>query len=273
MVGGAFWWAKNNPEMTNGEVTLKIDGPIRSFIQVEDKNRDGIADWQEALAPKKAVDLDGISSTTPYVPKTKTGEALLDLTEKYLTAKANGDTTFSSEELLNETSKDLASSSRDKQYTKADINLRYSDDSTSLRNYGNAVVEAIMDHPLPSGTRNELEILNDALIKDNEEILKELDPIIEAYSGTLADMLVMPVPQTMAVEHLALTNVYRAILEDIKAFREVFNDAMPSMLRTRRYPADNIALYTAITNMYQKLDRLGIKWSSEDIASTLIKVE
>ncbi len=274
MVGATLWWSKNHPQAPNeGEVTLNFVGPDRTFIQISDQNSNNIPDWQEALVKGESVSLDGISSTTVYAPETETGKALMTMTEQYLLAKANDEGEYSLEELLDETDQNLTNSAQDEQYQEIDINLKPTIDATALRNYGNAIVDTLLDHPLPPGTRNELEILNDALARDKYEILAELDPIIKAYEGTLADMLIMPVPQNMAAEHLALTNVYKALLEDIKAFRGVFDDAVPSLLRTRRYPADNIALYTAITNLYEKLDRLGIKWSSEDSAATLIKIE
>lgn len=273
MVGGTFWWSTTHVKNINsGKVTIGAIAPLRTFIEVGDIDGDRIPDWQDALASGEVIDLDEISSTSPYAPDTETGKALIKLTEKYLMAKAEGGD-ISSQKVADETSLNLSLGSIDPQYEKKDINLIPNNDAPSLRRYGNGIVQAIIDQPIPVGTRNELEILNDALIKDDEKILTELDPIIEAYTGTLNAMLVMPVPDKLAIEHVALTNVYRAILEDIKAFRYVFDDAVPSMLRTRRYPADNIALYTAITNLYEKIDSFGIKWSSADIASTLIKVE
>ena len=275
LVGAVLWWnLKYATEDGAASISLLPESGTRTFIGVSDTNQDGIPDWKEALAAEQSVSLDTISTSTPYDPETKTGKVLKSITEKYLETKAtNGDVSYDLAGLLSAAENDLASSSMSQIYQMSDFNLTNRSDETTLRQYGNEVVNAVIDHPLPTGTRNELEILSDALINDDETILKELDPIIYSYQATIADMLLMPVPEVMANEHLALTNVYQALLEDIQAFRAVFTDAVPSLLRTRRYPTDNVALYTTITNVYEKLDRLGIKWSSEGTVQKLIKVE
>ncbi len=168
---------------------------------------------------------------------------------------------------------DLAEISLDKLYGSSDINTVPDNSLVTLRTYGNRVAAIALDNAPPAGTEDELTILNRALTRKDPELLRELDPTIAAYENMLAAMLVAPVPSSMAAEHLALTNVYQSLLNDIKAFRSVFTDALPTMLRFRRYPADAEALYLAINDLYLKLHRNGIQWSEADRASKFIAIE
>ena len=88
-----------------------------------------------------------------------------------------------------------------------------------------------------------------------------------------AAMLSTPVPSSLIREHLSLINVYQALAVDIKSFRNVLTDALPAMVRLRRYPSDAGALYTAISNLYLKLNEVGIQWSESDTASRFISIE
>jgi hypothetical protein len=274
MIGGAFYFSQatsSTKVVKKPDFTIPPEEFSRKYIEVKDTNNDLIPDWQEAFAQGQ-VNLDGISSTTPFVPETKTGQLVVSLAENYMAAKANGNNTVSVDELVSEAAKEVSKVGIDKQFTVADINIITDNDPASLRKYGNQVAKVILDQTLPAGTKNEVEILTSALENSDPQMITGLDPIITAYEKMLKEMLLMPVPESLATDHLALTNVYQALLSDIKAFRMVFEDAIPTLIRLRRHPADVNALYTSLINLYTKLDEAGIEWKEGDTASLLIKV-
>src|SRR5690606_29771417 len=105
------------------------------------------------------------------------------------------------------------------------------------------------------------------LLRNDPDVLNQLDPIITSYENMIESMLKAPVPSTLVKEHLSLINVYQALVNDIKAFQKVFEDALPTMLRFRRYQADAEALYLAISGVYTALDKHGVTWTDADVAS------
>jgi len=274
LILGAYWLKINQPpKPMSGTVEMRPNTFSRSFINVTDKNGDGLPDWQEALAVGEVMNLDEISTTTPYEPSSETGRALYLLTQKYIMAKNSSDTPVSAETIVNDVNQYINSRLlNDEIITLERINIYSNNSELAVRKYGNAVAELMYAYPVPENIRDEMTILNDALLKNNPEILGELKTIIAAYETMLEGMLTIPVPSDFATEHLALTNVYQSLIVDLGAFSGVFDDALPTLVRLRRYPEDADRLYTSIINLYQKMHVRGIKWSNEDVAAKLITV-
>lgn len=262
LVSVAFVISRNRTEFTNS-----IDGqpdnlPIRSFIAVTDQDKDSIPDWQNSF-DISTINLD---NTATY-PVTKTTSLAVDLALRSLNSEESR-----SDETMAEIGINLAKSNLDKQYTKNDILVSEDNSSYALRNYGNQVANIAIKNAPPAGTENELMVLNRAFLHDDSETLAGLDPTIVSYEKMLEEMLNTPVPSSLVREHLSLINVYQAILNNVKAFRNVFDDALPAMTRFRRYQADAEALYWAISNLYLKLHENGIQWTKADTASRFIEI-
>lgn len=261
LVAGAFLL---RPEMNAGIGNSIENGSltVREFIPVKDSDRNGIPDWQEIFAVS-TINLEDLTSTGST---TYTGHLITSLAD-YLSEEGS-----SASEALSLIGMELAAASTDTQYTNADIIVSEDNSETALRSYGNAVAAIALGYPLPPGTKNELAIMEEYSMNDDPEVLSGLDPIIETYSAMRNDMLELPVPSSMVREHLSLTNVYNALFVDITAFSRIEEDALPTTLRYKRYPADAAALKKAISNLYLKLHQNGIQWSDEDTASRFIEI-
>jgi len=197
----------------------------------------------------------------------------VELTRAALIENAQNDPNFSAEKFIDETVKSLQAEAVDEQFTRDDILISSNDQVANWRSYGNRVAVIIISNAMEGEVRSELEVLNDALRLDDPIILEELDPRIKSYEKMLAEMLSTPVPESLVREHLSLINVYQALLSDNKAFRNVLDDAIPSMMRFRRYFFDANALYTGLVNLYEKLDEAGIQWNEGDAASQLVSAD
>lgn len=265
MVGGSYVLSQNKEASPKNQLTAIVkEEPIRSFIKVTDEDQDGLPDWQNSLTTP-VIELDEEEAETEEL--TKTAAFAIELATRSNTA------TPDSLGVVRDLGTAVARSALDKQYTTADIVV--SDDNTpfALRAYGNAVAKIVLDNSVPPGTKDELEVLNSALLRNDASLLVELDPTIESYEKMTSAMLKTTVPSSLVREHLSLINVYQALTNDIKAFRNAFTDALPAMSRFRRYPSDAEALYVAVSALYLKLNQEGIKWTEADIASRFIKVE
>ncbi len=253
---------KEDREETN-KVAPTLVSNTRTFINITDKNFDGIPDWQESLNIP-TIHLGGENNSATM---TKTAALAVTLaTQSYIGNTSGNQNTDS---LLSQ----VRQESLDIQYDRSDIKVGSSNNQEILRTYGNKVAAITFDFAPPANTDNELLIVNRALNRNKAEILNDLDPIIESYEKMISAMLATEVPPSLVKEHLSLINVYNAILKDIKAFKNLFNDAFPAMARLQRYQSDTEALYLAISNLYLSLDKLGIKWNNNDIASRFIKIE
>lgn len=265
MVAGSFWLSRGkvseNPEAI---ITIKTevgDQPIRGYIPVTDNDADGLPDWQNSF-DIATVYIDD----KPEETLTRTGALAVDLATRANSGPTGVDT------VLADIGTSLTREMLDKDYGMANITLSDDNSLTAKKAYGNRVAAIALDNAPPKGTEGELVVLNRALLRDDPTIITALDPTIVAYEKMLKDMLETPVPSSLAREHLSLINVYQALINDIKAFRYIFDDALPAMTRFRRYQADAEALYTAIGMLYQKLHDEGIQWNEYDPASKLVKV-
>lgn len=261
MVGSAWLWRPDtSTDTANGN--LPTPAAIRTFISVKDSDSNGIPDWQESFA-LGTIDLN---ASTTNATTTRTGLLASALAYELISGEGNTD------DVLAKLSGDLATESLDTQYTEADIKITTDNGQEAWRKYGNQVAAIANAYPLPANTPNEVEILHQAFLRNDPTILAQLDPAIAAYDAMVKDMLALPVPSSLTKEHLSLINVYVALLNDLKAFRQAYEDSLPAVLRFRRYPADAGALYTAISNLYVKLDESGIQWSDTDEASKFIEI-
>ena len=265
IVAGSFWLSKEKPLGNDSIVAVKAEEdnvPLRGFIPVNDQDSDGLPDWQNTF-----------DIATVYVDEkpeedlTRTGALAAELATRIIAG--NEDPSVISSDINADIDKEFI----DKDYTVADIKTIQDNSREALKAYGNEVASIAFRHAPPRTTESELAVLNRALLRNDPEILAGLDPTITSYENMLADMLDTPVPESLTREHLALINVYQAILNDIKAFRGVFNDALPSIARFNRYTADVTALDAAIIMLYEKLYLNGILWSENDPAFQLIKIE
>lgn len=264
LLTGAFL-LKPDRSITPAEGTSAEPTALRNFIPVQDSDNNGIPDWQEPFAAD-TINLSDLNKTTGVSTTTMTGQLVSSLAD-YL---AGGDNDPA--DVLSLIGSELMTSAVDTQYSDTDIHIIDDNSPAALRAYGNQVALIANSYPLPANTKNELVILNDSFRDNDPETLKALDPIIASYEGMRDDMLELRVPSSLKREHLSLTNVYNALLIDIRGFRYVYEDALTSTLRFRRYPADREALQAAISNLYLKLHQSGIQWSDEDPASNFVEV-
>lgn len=262
MVGGSYLLAENREDAKGESSEIVTKESVRSFIKEIDGDQDGLPDWQNTFN-LNTINLDGSDSSEEM---TETAAFAAELASG---AYGGADPAT----LLGGISSTVTRSILDDQYDQTDILTSTDNSQTALRAYGNAVARVVIDNAPPTGTEDELTILNRALIRNDAETLAKLEPTIASYEKMAADMLKIPVPSSLTREHLSLTNVYQALANDIKAFRHTFTDALPALNRFRRYQADAEALYLAVSALYLKLDQNGIKWTDADIASRFIKIE
>jgi hypothetical protein len=254
LVTGSFLAANAKPVVGVNSASLSVttvETPLRAPITVKDSNNDGIEDWQEVFMSD--VPLFGSEATADYtLPETLTGSIGVSFFEQVLSAEAYEGIGRSKEQIIEDTVTKISTYAADKIFSVSDLTLKSDTSPEAVKTYANLHAEAIIGSGVP-GLRHELDILREILNGKTEPGLQELDLISKVYLNTRDQVLLIPVPNTLAKEHLDLINVYNALYNDISAMTKVVSDPMLTFVRMKRYQEDGAALRLAYQNMYLAL--------------------
>ncbi|MBP9836338.1 MAG: hypothetical protein KBC78_00700 [Candidatus Pacebacteria bacterium] len=271
VVAGAYT-VNNMTEKTiapnqQASLTTIEEAPERTLIAVQDSNSDGIEDWQDQFLTAEPIVIK--REITDYAPPaTLTGQVAINFMQNYISGKANG---FgpTDEQLVKKTVDGIKNEARDRIYTIRDIDLAKDSSTTTVKNYGNAVANAILDNATAKKTRSEMTIMVD--IVNNNEVtdkdIEDLNLVAKMYKGTLEDTLSISVPKEFAKEHLDLINVYNALYHDVLGLTELINDPVKALIRVKRYQDDVVGLTIAMENMYRALDKAAYVFQTSDNAT------
>lgn len=240
---------------------------LREYIPPTDSDGDGIPDWQELLDQTEPLDVPQ-ATTTFDEPDTLTEQFALDFFQNYMRNQSFGDFGQTPDELIAEASDELVAEAQDELRTAEDVTV-ISGGAATIRSHANLVARAISNATLPEGTRNELEILEEAVARNNADMLEELNPIILGYSSIINEMELTPVPRSLLKEHLDLLNTLVAIRNDIAAFRNLYDDPMLALLRLRRYEDDVRGLVAAYSNFFEAAREQGAAFQPSDPVYTV----
>jgi hypothetical protein len=205
-------------------------------------------------------------------PDTLTDTLAISMLTDAIQAQTRGPLGKTQEDILRGTEFQIQEAATDILYTNRDLTISNTNSEEALRAYGNRVAEIALIHSIPTDTRDEIVILQDATEKNDPQILQELTPIIEAYTGMRDNMLTVQVPSSLTKEHLDLLNTYNAILIDIEGMAIAFDDPLYAMARSNRYYDDAIGFSGALTNLYTNLYDRGIRWGENDIVPKFVKI-
>lgn len=266
IVSGAFVMAKN--KVTKSSAVAVIPVIERQHIDISDRDKDGVPDWQDALLTEDPIII--ATSTATYTPPTTvTGKFAVSFFKDFIHSKIYGVLGDSKEDLVKKTITQLKKEAVDELFTQDDIQVIANTDTPSLRVYGNQVAQIILDQEV--ATENELMILQDALDYNQPETLEKLSPIATAYGDVLLDLLALEVPPSYTQKHLDLLNALNAVLTDVRAMQNVDHDAMYALLRVKRYQDDALGLSNALTNLFNALYFTdSVRWGAEEPTSRLI---
>lgn len=256
-----------NLENDPNSVIVVEEAPPRSAIAVSDKDGDGVEDWQDQFLTSEPIIIDkNQGEYTP--PDTVTGQMAINLMQNFLSTKING---FgpSQEKIIADTVDNLKKEAEYKMYSVKDINISNNSSDEAIKNYGNAMANAVLDNATTEKTRSEIKILNDIINKNDvtDEDIKDIQTIAKVYKNTLDDSLIIPVPKEFTKEHLDLINVYNALYHDVEGMTKIVDDPVVALLRIKRYQDDVDGLVIAFQNMYEALDNHPYQFSTDDTAT------
>ena len=268
---GAFYMKDGlRADEANGVVVV-ANAPNRDYIESQDSDSDGIPNWQESLTGKAYTTITtptstiSVSEDTVYTPPTTlTGKFSEAFFQDYMDGKIKGQDFSDPTAFVTNAVTAIEQNAQSKRHSRAEIQI-IPDSKEAIRAYGNQIAEIIQKYPVPQV--NEGTILQKALMANDPEILTALIPIRTAYVGMIADTLRMDVPESFALLHVDLLNVYEAILTDIEAMQVAFIDPLYTLARTKGYEADTVTLFTVLKNMNSELTKNGITYTNNEVGA------
>lgn len=241
----------------------------RMSIPIADSNNDGVPDWQEALQQTEAIEVSGTPDENFLPPDTLTDQFALEFFEQMVRNENYGEFGTSPDVMVAEFSNSLAREVVDTVIGREGIIITNDNSPAALERYGESIALIILTNSDTLG-ENEAVILERALRDQNEAELQKLDIKKAVYIKLLKQSLQVPVPSTVATEHLLLINALQALLADITAMRNAFTDPMLTLLRMKRYQDDAAGLYIAITTLFTVLSDSGATWQANSPVFKLI---
>lgn len=150
-------------------------------------------------------------------------------------------------------------------YTAADLTIVLVSDS-SLRAYGNGVMVALSKHPEASERATLLSIDYAVEGKDKNQgaILASIGA---AYKAAATDLLVVPVPQTLAPLHLEVVNNLAHIGATYADMQTIASDPIRGLAGLQTYEALMDGGARVFTNIAQALNKGGIIFTKDEPGS------
>ena len=253
IVAGAYTlssFTKPTLSVPTESVATVAAAPTRVAIAVQDANDDGIEDWRETFITPSQTIRSNTSTTTPFVPETVTEQFGVNFFQDIVRMKGYDGIGRTEEQVLSDTIKNLTSLAKDTIIDVRSIVIGEDSSAQAVRTYANSHADIILTYG-KTGTRPELEVLDELLKTASPEAAKELGVIANAYKNMSEQVQKLVVPPQLAKMHLDLINVYQALYIDISAMQGAITDPMVSLIRLQRYEDDADGLVYAMENMYQ----------------------
>jgi len=300
LILGAYYFKKTVPQkevsLMNLPTLEAVDEAkvflVKNYSELDSDN-DALKDWEESLwgtDPKNPdTDQDGTMdgeevklgrnptvkgpsdtlrdtlpaklSKTEEEKLTPTDIVARDFFSKYVEAKQSG------KELDEKTQGDIVSSvinrpglitATAKLYRKNDISVSEDNSEKSLRAYGNAM--GLIFKNTANWKEDEITIMQDAILKNNEKRLSDLDPVITGYQSILTQSLKVSVPSKAVDAYLMYINSLSSIVTSLKTMKETFKDPVSSLVFLGKYPEVITDLHRSFTEARSLFKRYNISF-------------
>lgn len=277
-------WINRSPGLSkteSGDVIIKT-----TTEEYRDSDGDGLPDWQEALygSNMELPDTDGdgtpdgaevASGRDPTVPGpddrfsiTPPRFATSTVDEAGLRKEFYAQFLSERGDIIREaTVKELVKNFNAKEfvhrYNLVDLKITSATDPDGLRAYGNAF-GAVVAKYRERVHRTETEILGEAIKTKNEKVLQELQLPAITYRNFANDLRALPVPSSLAADHLGIVNGYDTMGRATLAFTALFRDPVRAQGAYQAYLKETYALFAGYNSIARALHQGGVVYGKDD---------
>lgn len=293
---GAYVLARGIESPSKAEASAEL--ALLQAIATKDSDGDGLSDWEEALygadprvvdtfglgmsdseavakglvVPKAIADIQ-VSPSSPATtdshglpPPAPEGTLTAAFTEHFFatylaTKEAKGGADLSEEDIANIATEALTSFSSAIATTpdyKSAQDLTVSGSGPDALKAFAANAEAVFMKNKTIASKSELLYLQDAIEKDDATAFSYITSIAKGYRDSATGLAVLPVPQALVADHLALINSMMRISEITSDFARVNDDPIATMLALQQYPQTVLSFGNALLHINQIYTAAGI---------------
>ncbi len=274
IIAGAYLFARSVP--SPGVAEASTESELLQAIAAKDSDGDGLADWAEALygtspnitdtfklgltdgeavakgliVPKAIADIS-LATSSPALPRdgslppapaegTLTAAFAKNFFLLYLSAKqAKGGADLSESEMAaisREALSSLSSFITTAPPFMSAKDLKISGSGADALKAFAVSAEAVLLKNTSSAVKSEILYLQDAVQNNDTEALSSVASIAKAYREGAVGLSVLPVPEELAEEQVALINALMRVSEITSDFTRVNTDVLATILALHQYP-------------------------------------
>ena len=310
IIAGAYLFARsvNSPRVASAST----ESELLQAIATRDSDGDGLPDWEEALygtsssvtdtfslgmtdgaavakgliVPRAIADIS-LATSSPALPRdgslpppppegTLTAAFAKNFFLLYLSAKqAKGGADLSESEMAaisRETLSSLSSSLTAAPSFKSAKDLTVSGSGADALEAFAVSAEAVLLKNKSSAVKSEILYLQDAVQNNDTEALSSIASIAKAYREGAVGLSVLPVPEELAEEHLALINALMRVSEIASDFTRVNTDVLATILALHQYPQAVSSLGNAFINIGKVYRAAGISLSEGEPGASFVNL-
>lgn len=307
LVGGIFKLTHSSPTQNQAVIpTLSTNNgtiaAIQNAIAEKDTDNDGLKDWEEALWGTDLSNKDSDGDDTPDGEEvlknrdpakkgpndvlakpettkmgspgtieelTPTDIVARDLFSKYLAAKQDKtslDSLTEEQIVASVLSRQKEISGKTRQYTEGELIILNDSGPPALREYGNKMGTIIKNNLRQEEA--EIDILNNAIQKNDKKEIAKLTPIINNYKNVLEGSLKVGIPEKALQSHLKFVNAVSEVIFSLEAMGGVFEDPVTAVAYFSAYPKTMTELQSAFAGARDLFMRNNISFdSTKDIGN------
>ncbi len=278
-----------NLENDDAQVNLvqkNITETLQKKLRNNDRDKDGLLDWEEALwntdpnnpdtdndgttdgdevdlnrnpLKKGPNDYQNIKTSLPAKNSTQTNtteafsqQFFIDYMD--LRKSGNLKDPAKTKMLLEKAQKILSTATAI--YNISDIIITRETPET-IRAFGNQIGSILKIYG-GSGNERALDIVETAVVENKPDEIKKLDPILKSYKDIRDNLLTVSVPNSAASAHLKLINSVSSLYNSLVSLRNLFVDPLQALVKLKKYTTDSVE--TA-----QSLKDLGLYFKQKNI--------
>ncbi len=275
VVGASIYYQGGSAAAVSGGASVIVTKAAqKEYIEAIDSDGDGVPDWEQSLRAHilERVAVPPLGTTTNAAnytpPDTYTGQFAEQFFASYLEEKKLTGAVEDPTNLVNRAVTSIQAQAQNKRFSRGEIVI-VPDSLEAARAYGNNMVIVTKRYPVMA--ESEVLIFQYALESNDREALLLLNDSISAYENLLKDTLTMATPEKFVRAHLDLLNVYHAIVTDLKAMRNVFDDPLYALARLEPSFANSGALFPAFLTIINILLESGVRYADNEPGAELLK--
>ncbi|MCU0660114.1 MAG: hypothetical protein MUD00_00665 [Candidatus Pacebacteria bacterium] len=262
------------------ENTSASNGTLISISELaeNDRDKDGVADWEEALwgtdpnntdsdgnGISDKVEIDGKKNTLTLSSAEQSTEAL-DETEAFSRELFISISALKESGNLNEQSiRDLAETISQNAGEKEFITPVYTKDSiqttneakVAVTNYHSALLTVLKRYD-ESGIGTELSSIEAALSTEDQSTITDIENIAKKYQSLAKDLIGITVPSAIVDTHLELANSASGISVSLTNTAKLFDNAMLGLIGISQYEKQSSVFDTTFSKLQEYFKSHGI---------------